>query len=312
MAKDLNDRFAIPNALHFELDEHDMERAVIKTPQAEAIVYLQGAHISQYQPAGQKPVLFLSSKSNFAAGKAIRGGIPIIYPWFGEKKDDSKAPMHGFARTSQWQVDFAQPIGDFVQLGLRLDSPQHSDLRLIILIGALLNIHLQATNVSNAPLTFEEAFHTYFAVSDVRNVFVQGLAGTTFIDKTDQTRRKLDTEPMIRLQGETDRVYVNTQSTCRVFDMAERRCIKIWKTNSATTVVWNPWTGKAKTMSDMGENEWQRMLCIESANAADNAITLQPGAMHQMSAFISLEAFDPIATLANRQHSPDAQQRRAG
>src|SRR5205807_9344732 len=116
MVKSLNERFAIPNALLFEIDQHGMERAVIKIPQAEAIIYLQGAHITHYQPAGQKPVLFLSSKSNFAPGKAIRGGIPIIFPWFGPKQDDPKAPMHGFARTLQWKVDSTKQIDDFIEL----------------------------------------------------------------------------------------------------------------------------------------------------------------------------------------------------
>ena len=312
MVKDLNDRFAIPSALHFELDQHGMERTIIKTPAAEAIIYLQGAHITHYQPAGAEPVLFLSSKSNFTPGKAIRGGIPIIYPWFGSKQDDPTAPMHGFARTSQWRVDFAQPIGDMMQLGFTLVLPHHSNLRFIVTIGPRLNIELRVTNASSAPITFEEAFHTYVAVFDVRNAFVQGLAGATFIDKTDQMQRKVDEASMVHLQAETDRVYLNTDSTCRVFDIPAGRCTKIIKTSSATTVLWNPWIEKSKKMSDMGERDWQRMVCIETANAADNAITLQPDQTHQMSALISAEGFDPITTLANRQHSPDLQQRRAG
>src|SRR5438874_1025607 len=102
MVKDLQARFGIPDKLRFELDQHNMERAIIKTNEAQATIYLQGAHITHYQPTGHEPLLFLSSKSNFAKGKAIRGGIPIIFPWFGPKKDDPTAPMHGFARTSQW------------------------------------------------------------------------------------------------------------------------------------------------------------------------------------------------------------------
>src|SRR5204863_2205837 len=186
------DRFAIPNALHFELDQHGMERAVIKTPQAEAIVYLQGAHITHYQPAGQKPVLFLSSKSNFAPGKAIRGGIPIIFPWFGAKKDDPKAPMHGYARTSPWRVDSSKATGDVIDLGLTLESPGHSTLHLLIQIGPQLHLQLQVTNTSPNPITIEEAFHTYLAISDIRHAFVVGLADTTFIDKTDKMQRKTE------------------------------------------------------------------------------------------------------------------------
>jgi glucose-6-phosphate 1-epimerase len=306
---DLNSRFAIPGALHFELDEHSMERAVVKTPQAQAIIYLQGAHITHYQPAGHQPLLFLSSKSNFAPGKAIRGGIPIIFPWFGPKSDDPKAPMHGFARTSIWQLVATSQIGDLVEVIMSLDSPNHSRLQFCARFGPILNIEMHVTSDSPAPVTFEQAFHSYFAVSNVRNAFIQGLAGTTFIDKTDQMRRKTDAEEALRLRGETDRVYLDTESTCRIFDPPAKRCIKIAKTNSATTVLWNPWLEKSKTMSDMGENEWQQMLCIETANAADNAINLEAGATHRMSVSISAESFDPVALSAKL---PRPRLRRAG
>jgi glucose-6-phosphate 1-epimerase len=310
--KELNDRFALGDQLRFELDEHGMERAVIKTPQAEAIIYLNGAHITHFQPAGQQPLLFLSSKSNFTPGKAIRGGIPIIYPWFGHKKDDPNAPMHGFARTSRWRVDLTKQIDDFVELRLTLESPKHSNLRFLTQVGPRLNIELQVSSASATPLTFEEAFHSYFAVSDVRNVFIQGLTGTAFIDKTDQMLRKTDEDQVLRLEGETDRVYINTESTCRIFDIPAKRCIKILKINSATTVVWNPWMDKAKKMPDMGDDEWRQMLCIETANTADNAITLQPGGTYRMSASINAESFDPVAILASLPHPQGIQRRRAG
>jgi glucose-6-phosphate 1-epimerase len=307
----LQSRFAIPNTLHFELDEHGLERAIIKTRPAEAIIYLQGAHITHFQPKGEKPLLFLSSKSNFAPGKAIRGGIPLIFPWFGPKSDDPKAPMHGFARTSQWQVESAKQIGNRVAIQFALDVPHHSSVRFSVWIGPQLQMELQVTNQSKAPLTFEEAYHSYFAVSDVRDVFIQGLARETFIDKTDRMNRKVDDDHALRLEGETDRVYVNTKSLCRIFDPSARRCINIAKTNSATTVVWNPWIDKSKTMSDMGENDWQQMLCIETANAADNAITLKPGSTHEMSAQIGIEPFDPAALSAKLTDAQTKRLRRA-
>jgi len=312
MVKDLNKEYGIAKALRFELDEHGMARALIKTPAASAIIYLQGAHITHFQPKGEKPLLFLSSKSNFAPGKAIRGGIPLIYPWFGAKEDDPKAPMHGFARTSPWQVNMAHLLGDTVAIQFALDIPDHSSLRFHASVGAQLHIELEAQNDSDAPLTFEEAFHSYFAVSDVRNVFIQGLSRTPFIDKTDQMSRKVDGDQALRLEAETDRVYVDTQATCRILDPSAKRCIKISKTQSASTVIWNPWSEKAGTMSDIGENEWQRMVCIETANAADNAITLEPGERHRMSASIGIECFDPPALSAKMPHPQSRRMRRAG
>ena len=312
MVKELNKEYGIPKVLRFELDEHGMERAVIKTSAVQAIIYLQGAHITNFHPRGEKPLLFLSSKSNFATGKAIRGGIPLIFPWFGAKRDDPNAPMHGFARTSQWQVNLAQQIGDVVAMQFALDVPNHSSLRFFVLMGPQLDITLEVLNDSALPLTFEEAFHSYFAVSDVRNVFIEGLSRATFIDKTDQMSRKIDGDQMLHLEGETDRVYVNTESTCRIFDPLAKRCIKIAKTHSATTVLWNPWSEKARTMADMGKDEWQRMVCIETANAADSAITLQPGETHRMSASIGVEAFDPVAVSAKMPHPEAKRMRRAG
>src|SRR2546423_9532148 len=121
-----------------------MERAVIKSRHAHAIIYLNGAHITHFQPAGQKPILFLSGKSNFSPGKAIRGGIPIIYPWFGAKKDDPTASMHGFARTSQWQVESTKATDNFIELTFRLDD----NLRYLVQVGKSLNLELQVTNSS--------------------------------------------------------------------------------------------------------------------------------------------------------------------
>ncbi len=309
--EELQSRFGITGVLRFELDEHGMERAMIKTPAAEAIVYLQGAHITHYQPAGQKPVLFLSSKSHFAPGKAIRGGIPIIYPWFGAKQDDPKAPMHGYARTSAWQVDFGRVNSDVVELGLTLDSPGHSNVRLLVQIGSQLDLELQVSSRSEGPITIEEAFHSYLAIADVRHSFVVGLGGRTFIDKTDQMQRKMEPQPLLAFKSETDRVYLNTERACDVFDLYGKRRITIAKSNSASTVVWNPWEEKSRGMFDMGAGDWQRMLCIETANAADNAITLAPGATHRMSASIRAETFDLVAVLEDLQQEK-MQQRRAG
>jgi glucose-6-phosphate 1-epimerase len=287
MVKELQKKFGIDKQLRFELDPHDMPRAIIKTDLAEAIIYLNGAHITHYQPAGHAPVLFLSSKSNFIPGKAIRGGIPIIYPWFGPKKDDPTAPMHGFARTSQWQVESTIATANTIQLKLSLNQ-----LRFTISIGRNLHVSLEVYNDSSAPLTFEEALHTYLAVSDVRTCIIAGLTGQTFIDKTANHQRKVDDAHSLRLQGETDRVYVNSETDCRIIDPIARRYINILKHNSATTVVWNPWIEKAKKMSDFGDDEWQNMLCVESANAADNAITVAPGATHSMSATLSVQSLN--------------------
>jgi glucose-6-phosphate 1-epimerase len=279
---ELQERFGIGDQVHFEADQHGMERAVINTRHALAIIYLNGAHITHFQPIGQKPILFLSGKSNFIPGKAIRGGIPIIYPWFGAKKDDPKAAMHGFARTSQWQVEKTDLDADAAELIFSLES-----LRFHVRVSESLELTLEVRNSSATPLIFEEALHSYFSVSDAREVGIHGLSNQAFIDKTDGMKRKTSRPTALRLTGETDRVYVNSTTLCQIEDPDWNRQIRIEKSNSFTTVLWNPWMEKAKKMSDLADHEWQNFLCIETANAADNAITLAPGATHHMRATIS-------------------------
>ncbi len=212
---ELKDHFAIPGVLSF--DQHNgLTRANITTPAAKATVYLQGAHLTAWQPTGQQPVIFLSRKSDFVPGKPIRGGVPIA---------------------------------------------------------------------SETPLNFEEAMHTYFAVVDVHEVTVTGLEPTPFVDKTDNMREKPAANAPLTFTTFTDRVYPNTTATCVIHDAAGRRNITVAKTNSNTTVVFNPW----KEMPDMGPDEWHEMLCVETVNAATNAVTLATGKTHTMQAHITVE-----------------------
>ena len=289
-------RTEIPDRAITESGASGLPRLAVTTPLANAHVYLHGGHITHYQPVTSGPVLFLSRSSLFAFDKAIRGGVPIIFPWFGARAGDPGAAMHGFARTSEWELEELDCAEDeVVTLTLRMASsktmraqwPHDFVLRHRITIGAQLKMALEVENISDAPFTFEEALHTYFAVSDVREVSVTGLGGTDFIDKTDRFQRKRQAEETLRLTGETDRVYLNTRTECAIHDAAYRRHITIGKSGSDTTVVWNPWIAKAKAMSDFGDDEWTSMLCIETANTGANAVTLPAGATHVMEAVIT-------------------------
>ena len=291
---DLNARFSIPNRIRFESGDGGLSRAVITTADAEAQVYLHGAHVTHYQPKGQSPVLFMSRESHFAPDKPIRGGIPVIFPWFGPRAGDPTAPAHGFARTSEWSVTETKPIGSAVGLTLSLSPsdasrrffPYNFELLYTITVGLVLNATLEVRNTSTSTFTFEEALHTYLAVGDVRQVTIEGLDGRTFIDKTASASRNRQSGP-IRIERETDRVYLDTTEDVRVSDPAGRRELRVAKAGSNATVVWNPWIDKAKAMADFGDEDWPQMLCIETANAADNAVTLGPGKRHVMRAVVS-------------------------
>jgi glucose-6-phosphate 1-epimerase len=296
-AAELATRFGISDALRFEAGQGGLVRAVISTPAAEAELYLQGAHITRWTPRGQRPVLFVSPKSLFVAGKAIRGGVPIIFPWFGARGDGQPGPAHGFARSMEWVVERTGLRNDGkVEITLAL-APNDATraflypnfhLRFRVAVGAELEMELETRNVGNEPLTFEEALHTYFAVADIHQTSVSGLEGTIFIDKTDGFKRKSVGREPLRIAKETDQVHLSTKATCIVHDAVWNRRIIVEKSGSDSTVVWNPWMDKTKGMSDMAPDDWKEMICIETANAADNAVHLAPGASHKMVASIRL------------------------
>jgi glucose-6-phosphate 1-epimerase len=298
----LNDSFAIPGVLSFSANHAGLTYAQIAMPACTAKLYLQGAHLTAWQPAGEDPVLFLSEASPFEEGKAIRGGVPIIFPWFGARTatPDSQrtdGPSHGFARTSLWQVSFAAISGEDLHLALTLDPNEasrslgydHFKLAFELILGKELRMRLTVANLGTTPLHFEEALHTYFTVGDVSKVSVEGLVGTEFIDKTDHFARKTQKEAVLTLIGETDRLYLNTQTTVLLNDLALDRRITVAKSNSKSTVVWNPWADLSRKMADMTAENWRGMTCIETVNASENSITLAGGEAHTMEARVSVQ-----------------------
>jgi glucose-6-phosphate 1-epimerase len=254
---------------------------VIATARAKARAYLYGAHATHYQPAGHDPVLFLSPSSKYGKGKAIRGGVPICFPWFGPNTDDPSAPQHGPARTTHWALTQTHEDDGDVSLRFEADFEPFA-ARHQITFGQTLSMALSITNTSDAPAHFEAAQHTYLSVKDARNIRIDGLAGTDYFDKTDHGQRKTENQPSIQLTGETDRLYVDTVSACVLTDPGLGRSITVKKSGSNSTVIWNPWAEKAKAMGDLGDDDWPQMVCIESANAGPNKVTLEPGAEHVM------------------------------
>jgi glucose-6-phosphate 1-epimerase len=297
-AAELANRFDIPGAIQFVPGPEGLVRAVVSTPAAEAGLHLQGAHVAHWTPRGKQPVLFLSPKSLFAPGKAIRGGVPIIFPWFGARSDGKPGPAHGFARTSEWTMERTRQLDDGrIEITLTLSGNEATRalfdaafrLRFRVTIGAELEMELETWNDGHTPFTFEEALHSYLAVGDVREASVFGLENTVFIDKTDGFKRKTHGAEPMRIAKETDQVHLNTQAACSVVDPVWNRRIVIEKTGSGNTVIWNPWIEKTQGMSDMPPGGWTQMLCVETANAADNAVLLAPGATHKMAATVRVE-----------------------
>jgi glucose-6-phosphate 1-epimerase len=309
----LEERFAVPGVLGFGKTASGLVFARVTAGSASATVYLHGAHLTDWQPKGYAPVLFLSARTELAADKPIRGGVPVIFPWFGPRHDGKEGPMHGFARTSEWELALAAVAGDEVHLTFTLGPNDashalgfdHFRLAYRMTIGRRLTLELTVANDSGsggvqgaaasemaslgAPLVFEEALHAYFAVADVQKATVTGLGGTAYIDKRDEMRRKVQAGGAMAIAGTTDRVYMDTTATCVIDDVAGKRKIVVAKEGSHTTVVWNPWIELAVTLADMDPEGWRGMLCVETANVGESAVTLEAGKTHTMRAVISVE-----------------------
>lgn len=298
--KALSSRFTIPGVLSFDQDRA-LNRLHAKTRSMEATLYLQGAHLTHWKPACQDSVLFVSRKSEFAEGKPIRGGIPIAFPWFAtdskqDRVDGHPGPSHGFARLQEWELVEAKHVNDSVHLKLTLGPTAMSRsmgygaflLTLEVELGKELTMRLTVRNTGGGPMSFEEAFHTYYWIVDVHEVTVSGLEPTPYIDKIDNFKEKPAAGAPVRFTGPTDRVYLNTEVPLTIHDATQKREIHIVKTNSRNTVVWNP----GKPMPDVGEWDWHEFCCVETVNAGANARTLAPGEEFTMGQRISVKRQD--------------------
>jgi glucose-6-phosphate 1-epimerase len=261
----------------------------ITTPASSGEIYLHGAHVTAWKPAGEEEVLFLSPHSLYEDGQAIRGGVPICFPWFGAKADDAKAPAHGFVRTRSWQLVSIGQSGEEIILSTVSDDstraawPHDFRLEYRVVFGTELLMELTMTNTGKAPLRFEEALHAYYSVGDVTKASISGLNGVKYLDKTDSMYEKTQTGD-ITITAETDRVYLHTAHALELYDPVLQRRIAVEKEESRNTVVWNPWVEKAQGLTDLGEDQWKSMLCIEAANVGDAAVELAPGEQHMMTA----------------------------
>ncbi|MFW6188799.1 MAG: D-hexose-6-phosphate mutarotase [Planctomycetota bacterium] len=296
-ADELNERFGLEGAVEFVEGPGGLTVARLRRSSAAATVALMGAHVLDYTPSGHGPVLWVSRHSRFKEGAPIRGGIPVCWPVFADQSDNPEMPLHGFARRKTWTVaatDEAEKGGAALELELRDDPqtlelwPHRFRLQLTVTLGRALRVDLVAQNTDEQPWQCTGALHSYFRVGDVKRVAVRGLDGVSYRDKTDEFRGKRQ-KGAVTIGAEVDRVYTDTTADCLIEDPVMERRIRVAKEGSRTTVVWNPWAEKARAMDDFGEAEYGEMLCVETANAADEVVRLAPGEQHALAAVISAE-----------------------
>ncbi|MHB1654928.1 MAG: D-hexose-6-phosphate mutarotase [Burkholderiales bacterium] len=291
--ENLNRQFGIAQVLNFA-GVNGLPVIEIATAAATARIAIQGGQLLEWQPAGQQPVIWVSRAAVYQAGKGVRGGVPVCWPWFGA--GEAGKPAHGFVRTRMWQVRATGQDGHgvFVRLGIKDDVETHAiwdhafDLELIVHVGARLSMELITHNTGGETLRITDALHTYFRIGDIGDTEVLGLDQTVYQDKVSGQNSQVQTGPVV-FAGETDRIYLDTQADCVIKDERLGRRIRIAKQGSDTTVVWNPWTEKEKTFLDMSAGEYRDMLCVETCNAANDVIVLQPGEKHSLRAELSVE-----------------------
>jgi glucose-6-phosphate 1-epimerase len=291
-AKQLNTQFGIKKQLEFREDASGLLVAEIRNEQAISSLCLQGAHLMKWKPASQSvPVIWLSRDAKLVAGKSIRGGAPVCWPWFGPHVSESGFPGHGYARTVPWRVleSGTEPSGE-TRLTLRLVDNEKTRaqwrhacmLNLTVIVGETLRMEMTTENTGVSDFEIGEALHTYFQIGDIGAARVKGLEDCEYWDKVGGTALKKQIGA-ISFSGETDRVYINTASECVIEDDKLMRRIHIAKSGSLSTVVWTPWTEKANKMGDMGQPDgWREMVCVESANAIENLVKVAAGTGHTM------------------------------
>ena len=284
----------LPPSVRFDQGAGGLPRLTLNGVAGTAEVYLHGAHVTAWVPTGEEPALWLSPTSQFAPEAAIRGGIPLCFPWFGALAADPSAPAHGFARLRDWELVSALSSGDAVSVTLRLSDdettrgtpwPHAFEADYTVTVGRDLTLSLTVTNRDDVPITFEEALHTYLHVWDVRQTEVHGLEDTPYLDRSAGPSQQSPEHSTLRFTAQTDRIYLPTERAVSV--RAPGRTITISKNNSRATVVWNPWVDGAAALTDMPDDAWTGMLCVETCNVRDTAVTLLPSESHTMSAVVS-------------------------
>ncbi len=266
-------------------------------------ICLMGAHVLSYVPQGHREVLFLSEKSEYSpVGKAIRGGIPLCWPWFGPA-DPSRIPgaatAHGFIRQEMWQLASWQESQEATEVVLEARDteatrkvwPYAFRVSLRVSLGAQLTLALTTVNEGSQPFSYEEALHTYYAVGDCRALSIQGFQGCEFRDKAPATPPAPNPQPgEITITEETDRVYFHCPGEAVILDPVMGRRIRIQKEGSDTGVVWNPWIAKSRRMPDFGDEEYRNMVCVENANVDYDGRRLAPGESHVLQVRIGVES----------------------
>ena len=291
-----------PDLPHIQrIEVNQLQCLRVQTERAELLIAEQGAQVLRYQVHGQEPVIWMSEEAAFEAGNSVRGGIPVCWPWFGDLMRNppqvqalhagGRLPAHGLVPGIPWLLMENAIEGDTVRLVLAIPPTTESpalrhlppgiELRLEILLDDRLHLNLTTRNGSEQHIALTQALHSYFAVSSIHNVTVDGLEGRRYIETLEGWAEREQKRPLV-VSSETDRIYLDLPPHLAIRDEGWNRRIHIEASGSTSAVVWNPWVSKARRLSQFADDAWQRMLCIETANVMEDLVELEPGAEHTM------------------------------
>lgn len=296
----LNKRFSIDNQISFHI-ENDRPVAHLNHASGEVHISLYGAQVTYYKSEiHEKPVIWMSEHAVFQDSKAIRGGIPICWPWFGAQAPTPGAAAHGFARNRAWEVSASgcdDNGGCWVELLLQSNAetlalwPYQFALTCRITLSDKLHVRLTTVNKDSQAFSLTQALHSYFNVGNIEQTLIQGLENAPYIDTLDNWEVKTDSQSL-SIHEEVDRIYNNSAHTCIINDKVFQREIHIAKRGSLSTVVWNPWIDKSQRMKDFGDNEYTGMVCIETANCGEELVHLEPKQQVELETIISVQKSD--------------------
>ncbi|MBU2971175.1 D-hexose-6-phosphate mutarotase [Pseudoalteromonas sp. C2R02] len=269
-----------------------LEYIEVDSPLCDAKIFLQGAQLTQFTPKEQKPLIWVSEDEDYIAGKSVRGGIPICWPWFGVSENQDW-PIHGVARTQVWRAEEVNEKDDYIEVSLSLPMlqvnkaywPHETGLQVIFKLSKALSVSLKNTNLDKEEISFTQALHTYFPTPDIKTTQVDGLQGSQYIEFGEGP---FDQNDIVNFARETDMVYNNAPLVQKI--KTQDGTISVARENSTSCVLWNPWIDKAQRLSNFQDDEYNKMLCLEAANVKQDTVKLAPGESHTLTTIIKWES----------------------
>ncbi|MFM2313248.1 MAG: hypothetical protein RLZZ04_2524 [Cyanobacteriota bacterium] len=289
----LNTDYGIADKVSFVVGQGDFPLIKVNNEYAEATISIYAGQVLSFNPVGQtEDVMFLSSQAYYQTGKAIKGGTPICWPWFGPDPEKKGRASHGFVRDRLWQIRDVVSTQDGatqVTMGL-MDTPETRaiwnysfDFAIVITVSRVLTIKLVTHNTGTEAFSITQALHTYFKIGDINQVTVLGLENKAYLDKVDHGQQKTQSGA-ITFSGECDRIYLDVPAQLTIADQALNRQVIVTATNSKTAIVWNPGADIAASMADLGDRDYEHFVCVETANAASEIINIPAGGQYEISA----------------------------